>query len=323
MWELLPLRIRAAGRILSDLARSDPLPAAGMLAALVFGVWHLLGTVQTQGGAREITGASVGLLALLHLSRRDARFLTLAGHAPRRIFAAEYLILLLPVAGFLLLGAEPRLAPAVLLAGPLIALAPSGRLSLAWARGAGRRPLFRLAPARDFEWVSGFRRSLLPLLVFYTLAIPLSAFPAGLIVLLLLATWTICGFYTEGEGWQLVQVFGLAPGAFLRAKCGRALGLWAISTAPFSILFLARHPTLWTALVIALAASAIVLGGSVLAKYAAYREGRPLGALASLVPMVLTGALLVPPVAAFLLFRLWRLAMRNLDPHLHAFQSST
>lgn len=319
MLQLLSLRVRAAGRILADLVRSDPLPAAGVLVALAVGAWYLFGAVQTEGGARKLAVAGVILLALLHLSRRDARFLTLAGHAPRRVFAAEYQILLLPVAGGLALSAEPWLAPVVQSAGLLMALMPSGRISPASLRGTDRRPIIRLAPASDFEWVAGLRRSLFPLLVLYGLAIPLSAFPAGPIVLQLFATWVICGFYTEGEGWQLVQVFGLAPGAFLRAKIGRTLGLWTIAIAPFVALFLARHPMHWPVLAIALTGSAAVLSGSLLAKYAAYREGWAFGAFGPLIPMILTGALLIPPVAAFLLFRLWRLATRNLDPYLHAF----
>jgi hypothetical protein len=320
MSELLILRVRAAGRVLLDLARSDPLPAAGVLVALAVGAWYLLGAVRTGGGgAVELTEAGVGLLALLHLSRRDARFLTLAGHSPRRVFAAEYLILLLPVAGVLALGGEVRLVPAVLLAGLLLAMVPSGWFSLARARRAERRPVFRLAPLSAFEWVSGLRRSLLAFVVLYLVMIPASAFPAALVVLLLLATWTICGFYTEGEGWHLVQVFGLGPGAFLRAKIGRALGLWAISITPLAALFLARHTALWPVLVVALTGSAAVLVGSVAAKYAAYRQGRTWGAFGSLIPLVLTATLLVPPVAAYLLFRLWRMAERNLDPYLHAF----
>lgn len=319
MREILILRVRATGRIALHLLRSDPLLAAGVLAGLIFGAWYLWGVAQTGVGARKMAAAGVALVALLHLSRRDARFLTLAGQAPRHLFAVEYLILLIPVAGLLVLGAEPWLAPLALSAGPLITLAPAGRLSSAWVRGAGRRPLPTPVPATDFEWVSGIRRSILPFAVLYLLAIPSSAIPAGPIVLLLIVTWLACGYYTEGEGWQLIQVFGLGPGAFLRAKVGRAIGMWALVVAPLAILFLARHPALWPALAVALTGSAAVLAGSVLAKYSIYQEGRSLGAFGSLVPIVLTGALLIPPIAIYLFLRLWRLAARNLDHYLHAF----
>lgn len=319
MLELLNLRVRVAKRIVVDLVRSDPLPAAGVLVALVVGAWYILGAVRTGEGARELVAAAVGLLVLFHLSRRDARFLMLAGHAPRRVFAAEYMILLLPVGGLLALGAQPWLTPVALFAGALVTLIPSGRLAFGRARAADRRPRFTPAPVSAFEWVAGLRRTILPLVLLYMLAIPFSAAPAGPVALLILVTWMVCEFYTESEGWQLVQVFGLAPGAFLRAKIGRALGLWAILTVPLIALFLARHPALWPVLVVALTGSAAVLAGSVLAKYAAYRAGRSWGAFGSLVPIVLTGTLLIPPIAAFLLFRLWRLATRNLAPYLDAF----
>jgi hypothetical protein len=256
---------------------------------------------------------------LLHLSRRDARFLALAGHVPCRVFAIEYLILLLPAAGILALGATPVLGMAVLLAGLMVAMLPSGQVSRAWARWTAHRPMRRLAPISAFEWVSGLRRWLLPLGVLYLLAVPVSAIPAGPTALLLISAWGICGFYTEWEGWPLVQGFGLGPGAFIRAKITRAIGLWMILSIPMIVVFLARRPALWPVLLVSVIACGLVIAASVIAKYAAYREGRAMGAFGSLVPLLFTGMLLIPPVAAFLLLRLWRLATRNLAPYLHAF----
>ena len=92
-----------------------------------------------------------------------------------------------------------------------------------------------------------------------------------------------------------------------------------ILVVPMIAVFLVRHSTLWPVLLISVIVCAFVIAGSVIAKYAAYREGRRMGAFGSLIPVLLTGMLLVPPVAAFLLYRLWRLATRNLDPYLHAF----
>jgi hypothetical protein len=319
MRDLLKLRVRMAGRFSRDLVRAEPLAGAAVLTLLAAGAWYGFGEARSEAGARDLATAAIGVCLLLHLSRRDARFLALAGRVPRGVFAIEYLILLLPAAAVLALGATPVLGMAVLLAGLVVAMLPSGQASRVWARWATHRPMPRLAPVSAFEWVSGLRRWLLPLGVLYLLAVPVSAVPAGPTALLLVSAWGICGFYTEWEGWPLVQGFGLGPGAFIRAKITRAVGLWVILSVPMVAVFLARHPTLWPVLLVSVIACGLVIAASVIAKYAAYREGRAMGAFGSLVPLLFTAMLLIPPVAAFLLLRLWRLATRNLDPYLHAF----
>lgn len=154
----------------------------------------------------------------------------------------------------------------------------------------------------------------------YSLAIPFSALPALWSVLLLLGTWVACGFYTESEGHQLLVVTELPPGRFLRAKIVRAWAAWSVVVLlPLALAYAVRGPGSWLLPCAAIAACAVILAGAVVAKYAAYREGRPLGAFGAVVPLLLTAAVVFLPAAVVLLPRLWRVAEDNLERCLNAF----
>lgn len=315
----LSLRARSAYRVVAALARTDPLAAVAFAATGAVCLWYLATTGRARASAGELAAAGLGVVVSIQLSRRDARWLALAGLPPRGVFAAEYFLLLLPLAAGLALVGDPWLGAAIPFAGSIVALLPTGVLPGLLARGADRRPIPIPVPARSFEWIAGLRRSLVAIGVVYLLAVPASAIPAGPIVLILLGTWTSCGFYTDFEGRPMLRAYEARPGAFLRTKIMRALGAWAILIAPIAAAFLIRHPMLWPYLGVAVAGCGVVLAGCVLLKYAAYREGLRMGAMGALAPLILAVALVVPPIAFFLLVRLWRLAEDNLRAHLDAF----
>jgi hypothetical protein len=137
----------------------------------------------------------------------------------------------------------------------------------------------------------------------------------GIVVL----AWIAVAMYQEGEGWPMLEALGRAPARFLRRKTAHALGHWTMLAAPPSVLFLILHTTLWPALAAVLAGCAAIVAGAVLLKYALYHEGRPPSVAGLLGLVAITASVAVPPVALFLLHRLWRMAVRNLDPYLYAF----
>lgn len=313
---LLAVRARAVGRFAADVAHREPASTALVAAGVIASAVYLARFVAQPNGAATVSVATLLLVLLGHGARRDARFLLLCGRAPRTAFALEYALLTAPVAALLLASAVPMLAPALLVAAALVATLPSAWRIEAAKRRASSHGRLRLAPIRDFEWLSGSRRALPALILCYLLAVVLSAIPMLLVASLTLLTWTVCAFYGDAEGRPMLQTFGVGPASFLRVKVGRALALWALWAAPIGALMLTRHPARWPVLAGALLANASVLSGTVLAKYTAYREGRAGGAAAALAPALLTLSLLMPPVTIFVLVRLWRAASHNLRPHL-------
>jgi hypothetical protein len=316
MSRLLAVRARAVGRFAGAVVRREPGSAALVAAGTVLTAFYVARLAARPHGAATVLGVALLLVVLGHGARRDARFLLLCGLSPRREFALEYALLVIPAAGLLLASAAPALALALPVAAASVAALPPGWLSDATMRRAAVHGRLRLAPRRDFEWVSGSRRALPALILCYLLALLFSAIPMMVVVTLVLLTWTVCAFYGDAEGRSMLRVFAARPGPFLRIKVGRALAQWALWTTPVSILLLTRHSDLWPLLLAALLGNALVLVGAVLAKYAAYQEGRAGGAAAVIAPALLTLSLLMPPVTIFALVRLWRAASHHLASHL-------
>lgn len=311
---LLQLRLRTGGRLLWELVRAEPGTALVFLALLVLGALYVGASYGTPEGGQTLLGIQAALLGFVHGGRRDSRFLVLAGRSPGRTYVVEYLFLSAPF--LLLLTLHPLfLFPAVALP-LLLPWLPAGllerSLALARNRSAWRLPL----PARSFEWISGLRRHGGALVLLYAAALTLSEYPGVVLAVLVLLAWCVSLFHFDGEPWIVVEAFAPTPRRFLLEKLRRSVSLHLLLSAPLAGLFLARHPSLWEILVLVLAVGTGVHAGSVLTKYALYREGRTLGIAGYVTLLVLGGALLVPPAGLFLLYRLWRMAQRNLSFHL-------
>lgn len=313
---LLILRFRARARGTALLVRQEPF-ACAMALALVVAAWVFFFTRATSvPRCLAVAGLSAALVWLAHGTRTDERFLRTAGAPHRRIYAAEYTAASLPASFLLLASAFPWTAAAPFVA-VLAALFPAGTLRALQARRsvAVRVP----GPADAFEWKAGLRGAAPGVLVVYALGGGLARFPAVPLVAIVVLAWIAAAMYQDGEGWPMLEALGRAPARFLRRKLAHALGHWMLLAAPPSILFLVLHTALWLALAAVLAGCAGIVAGAVLLKYALYHEGRPPGAAGLLGLVAITASLAVPPVALFLLHRLWRMAVRNLDPYLYAF----
>ena len=316
---VLGVRARSLGRALLAIPRSDPVGALFVLAFLVIAGGYLLLGLRTSRGPVVLAAVCAGLQWLVHVGRDDERFLRLAGVDPRRVYAVEYLALALPFS-LVLLG-DPR--PWVPLAGPAVALflpwLPSGTLRPE-ARRSERRPLRVPVSPAAFEWIPGLRDNGVAVVALYALSLLLWRIPAAPLVALVLLTWLVSvPWFMEAESWTMVEVFALPPRRFLRDKLRRSLPLFWAACAPLALLVLAREPRAWPAVTLLLLACSILHAGAVLFKYATYHEGRsaPLAGLLTL--LVLAAMLAIPPVGLYLLYRLWRQAVRNLEPYLYAF----
>lgn len=313
----LSIRFRARARGTALLVRQEPLACAMALGLAVGACVFAYTRATTVEGCMALAGVSAALVWLAHGTRADERFLRTAGAPPRRVYAAEYAIASLP-AVFLLLASPYPFTAAVPFVAVLAALAPAGTLRAAGrARGSAAVPV--PGPADAFEWKAALRGSAPGVLLVYALAGLLSRFPAMAMLGIVVLAWIAAAAYQEGEGWPMLEAIGRAPKSFLRRKLAHALGHWMALAAPLAILVLIIHTALWAVLAAVLAGCAAIVAGAVLLKYALYHEGRPPSAAGLLGVIAITASVAVPPVAIFLLHRLWRMAVRNLDPYLYAF----
>ena len=308
------------GRIASELLRTEPFAAVVMLTMLGVAQWRLLAWTGDAMGRRFVAACGVVVLLSVHAARRDERFLRIAGVAHRRLFAAEYLLLCLPFSVPLLFSAGPQLAAVGPASALLLSLLPAGLVpAFAAQRAQLRSPIPLPLPATAFEWLGGLRRSAPALSILYLVAALLSHQLTVLVAVLVLVVLTPATFYQDGEGSTLVEVFALSPAAFLRHKIARSVVLLWVLAAPMAALFALRHPALWYIPLAILVLGSIVLAGAILVKYALYREGQRAGIAVPLAVGAVTASLVLPPVAALLLHRLWKQSVRNLEPYLNAF----
>jgi hypothetical protein len=314
------LRLRIIRRVAAELPRTEPFAAVVVLAMLGVAQWRLFAWTGGATGRWFVAACSVAVLLSVHTARRDERFLRIAGVAHRRLFAAEYLLLCLPFSVPLLFSAGPHLAAVGPGSALLLSLLPAGLVPPFVAQRAQRRsPVPLPLPDTAFEWLAGIRGSAFWLSLLYLAAALLSHHFEALLAVLVLVVLTPAAFYQDGEGSTLVEVFALSPGAFLRHKIGRSIVLlWGLA-APVAVLSALRHPALWYVSLAVLVLGSFVLAAAVLVKYAFYREGERAGIATPLAIGAVTASLVLPPVAALLLHRLWKQSVRNLEPYLNAF----
>ena len=306
-------------RIAADLPRSEPLLTAVLVAILGVAQWRLFAVSADATGRWFVAACSVAVLLGVHTARRDERFLRVAGVAHRRLFAAEYLLLCLPFSVPLLFSAAPHLAAVGPVCAVLLSRVPAGLVPSFVAQRAQRRsPVSLPLPQTAFEWLAGIRRSGVWLAILYLAAALLSRHVEALLVLMVVIVLTPTAFYQDGEGGSLVEVFARSPAAFLRHKIARSLVLlWALA-APVAVLAVIRHPALWYVALIVITLGSFVLATTVLVKYAFYREGARAGITNNLAVGAVTASLVLPPVTALLLHRIWKRSVRTVEPHLHA-----
>jgi len=317
---LLLLQLRIVRRVAAELLRTEPVAVVVVLTMLALGQWRLFVLTGDATGRWFVAACSVAVLASVHSARGDERFLRIAGVAHRRLFAAEYFVLCLPFSVPLLLSAGPHLAAVGPVSAALLAILPAGLVPPFAAQRAQRRsPVALPLPDTAFEWLAGIRRTGFWLILLYLAAALLSHRFEPLLVVLMLVVLTPVAFYQDGEGSTLVEVFALPPGAFLRHKIGRSIMLlWALA-APVVVLSMLRHPSLWYAPLTVLLLGSFVIATAILVKYTFYREGERAGIASPLAVGAVTASLVLPPVAALLLHRLWKQSVRNLGPYLDAF----
>ncbi|HEY0155425.1 MAG TPA: hypothetical protein VGB92_25740 [Longimicrobium sp.] len=316
MPDILILRARTLRRAVAGLARAEPGTALLFALLLAMGCFRLWGWMGSAQGSRAILAAQIVLLALVHTGRQDARFLRLAGRSPQRTYLVEYAALSIPFWLLGLIAPVPSLLAASAGAPLLFAALPAGGVErvLRWSRN---RPVQRLPlPASAFEWTSGVRRYGGGIAVAYLAAAALSGYPAVVLGGIVLLAWCVSLFYLDGEGHELLEAFRRRPAELLRFKVMQGLALYAALCLPVVVVFIVRHPALAGVLALVLVGSAAIVAGAVLTKYAVYREGGRAAVVGPLAVLVLTASLALPPVAAFLLFRFWRIGVNNLGAYL-------
>lgn len=258
------------------------------------------------------------LLALpvlsLHFGRKDHHFLhQIAPYASRFfLFLLEYLLLLLPFWGGLLLWGKAD----VVFAFGLCTIVVSA-IDLAWLPTVKWRALpLRWIPLRAFEWRSGMRKAGILIVFFLIIGLLAShwvwAIPGTLIICGLLIT----SFYQDLESKEMVEgPFDIS--SLLWQKIGLHSALFhSIFTLSYLVYFI-RHSELWWILVLSILAVQLLLSFSILLKYANWLPNREKHSAQTMIAVFAAG-LLIPYLAPASLL-LWGYYYRKASKRLEYF----
>lgn len=262
-----------------------------------------------------------GAVLLVHLARRDKRFIQTAAGSLRQICLVEYLVFTAP---FLVIGLGSAFwyETAAL---PFFYAAISG---IGYTTGTKTMFLRRLpfVAAANFEWKAGMRLYFFAIFFLYVACLGFLGYAYVSLYLWWLLLALIIPFYQVCEPLDLLRAWELAPAPFLWRKLRVQLGTYGAFSTPFFVAYGLFHPAqAWIALLV-WGLSAVNVAWFALAKYAAYEPAAPAqggGVLATLVHL----AMLIPMAGPFMalvplvmVLRAFRRSLSHLKSYLHAYR---
>lgn len=248
---------------------------------------------------------------MLHLQRKDSRFLKMVHLSRRWVYFYEYAVLsfllALPFGIYL---RDWYLVPYAVAGGILISRLPSlrnyHRSSSIWN--------LPFLPPLAFEWSMGWRQSGVFIVLLVIAGTALAFLTAIPIVCLILIALIVTAFFDPIEPKEWIEPFWRNDFFFLRKWWFNWL-IFVVATLPVSIAFLWFQWQYWHILVVVLAVVGMLLFFSVIYKYAAYWPGRRRSHNQIPVGLFLLGfvSLFFLPVSLFFLYRYYRKAVAQLQ----------
>lgn len=294
---LINIRIRQAGREIQGLGLFRT------VVLLIFGILLLaLLFIQTKELPNAIYASSVVLLLIfiLHNRRKDKNFLRIAFDRPYRVMFVEYLLILMVLVVFLLIHRFWYIALASIAIGAVIP-----HIDLSTRRSGYNSAIQRRIPDGYFEWISGVRRYLLPLIIIWGAGILLSCLIAAVPVALFLLGVIFLNFFENNEPFQMIVVFEKGPKQFLWQKIQQQLVMGTVVSAPLAAAFAIFHPHLWYVSLLLFVAFNVLLMYVVLVKYAFYEPDTRSYAAQVFIAIGILGLLIPVFLPLVLLLSVW------------------
>lgn len=284
-----------------------------MMAALGIFAWHL---AKSSTGAYVLMTTGLLLTFLIHLKRKDFRFIFLIEERPSLVFASEYILFSLPLWCLLLFSSFPWLAGIYVIIVGGIARLHQPEKKMKYGMG-----LYRIIPLDCFEWRSGVRKAGSWLIAFYLLALLGLFFPYVSFLPLWLLTIFISDFYRSCEPLPLLNAPELPASAYLAVRIRKGAGLYLIGVFPVLLLYALIYNRQGWLVMAFLLLTLINIVLFIVTKYAVYKPGRvlvsvqlttTLSALGILIPVFL-------PVTLFFIIRNYMRSLHTLKIYLYAY----
>lgn len=209
MTSLLNLRFIQIRRELEDLG----MRSFFIIPIILLLIYSSLVTNQKATGAFYLTGFLAIICLAIQIYRPDKAFVYNHMLHPNKELFSEYFLLTLPFAATCLLTSNWYCYPILLIAIYLITFIKTAIKHVTYFSN-----LSVVIPAKNFEIISGFRKSFVFLIPCYLLAIGFSWFIILPLFLMWLITITMVSFYDECEPLTILKEGHLHPKIFLNQK---------------------------------------------------------------------------------------------------------
>jgi len=169
----------------------------------------------------------------------------------------------------------------------------------------------------DFEWISGLRKSLFPLVLLFLFSLLGIKYIWIIPLVIFIMAFIISGFYQECEPSILLDKLNFTSWQIIRFKLYRSIINFTFLVGIPAILFLIFHFESSIVLLISFLACIIIIFFSIMMKYSMYSPGCNLSGNNILIG-IFTIFLIIPyllPVALLLFIRYARLASKNLKSY--------
>ena len=310
MTTLLNIRLIQIKRELNDAG-----PGAFLIAGLL---WFLIYTCftlfQKTPEAYYLTGFLIVICLWLQLYRKDKAFVyNHINNAYIEIYI-EYIVLVFPFSVSSLLTRKWMCFPVLLvslLAIPLLKYTTRQKTYL--------KNISSLIPARDFEWISGIRKSFAFLVPLYMIAIAFSWFKIFPLLLLWFISVSIASFYNECEPLHILKEGNLSAKKFIEQKMLRHSKYLVMLYTPILIINTIFNFDYWLLNLLFIPAQILLLCFSICLKYSNYQPNKnpistniilSLTSLGALIPYFL-------PIPLFLTLEYSSKAKNNLNNYLN------
>jgi len=254
------------------------------------------------------------VIAMIHFSRKDHRFIELVTEWPFLIYFIEYCTLATP---FVLLSCIALGNPFFMLI--LFPVAGISFLKVASRPVVNFNTSSKLISETNFEWKAGMRKTGGLLGILWLAAMALTVVPFASIIALWFMLLVISSFYDEGEPREMVESYQLDAVKFLKVKILSQLKAFFIPALPVLLLFLYFFPERWWVMILFMVFSALNIGVFVLSKYAVWRSAE-INRSGNIVNAMCLLGLFLPfflPLPIAVIIKNYRRSLHNLKPLLH------
>jgi hypothetical protein len=305
-WRLVRVRLHQIKRQLNALGIFY---AFILFAFLCLAIFYIFLAYREKDRSQYIFAASVFILAGIHFSRTDKKFVDNHIVKPVQNIFTEYIVFSLPFILPTVFTSQWFYFPIWVFACFLIA-----HIKVSFRQRTRFPHLSHFISAQNFEWLSGLRKNLLSVLFLWILA----AITCHVRILPLIFLWfitvTATSYYQQCESLQVLFASSECPRKLITQKMRRAIILTLIFFVPILAINTIFNPTLILVNAIFLFVQITIIVFAILLKYTTYLPNENLKGNTILVSTVTICALIpfLLPIPIIMCFRNYGRSIKNL-----------